>query len=64
MVWVMAEKESLEQKAAEWLANQGYLLEYDTYNAFVQQGLTANMTSYIESADGVKVGAAPPQASG
>ena len=48
----MAEEENLEQKVLQWLAREGYRLEYLTQEAFRDAGVRTTMSHYIESPDG------------
>ena len=43
---------SVEGSVADWLANQGYVLEYVTHRALWDAGLPALMSSHVENLDG------------
>lgn len=44
--------DSAEDSVADWLANQGYMLEYVTHRALQDTGLSSLMSGYVENPDG------------
>ncbi len=45
-------KKTNEQRVSEWLASEGYRLEYLTHAAFKKVGIHATMSYYVETPDG------------
>lgn len=45
-------RDQLSTKVADWLANEGYVLEYRTHQALQRAGLAATMGHYIEDPAG------------
>jgi hypothetical protein len=48
----VAPEDDLEGKVGDWLAKQGYRLEYHAYEVFRRAGLRPAMSSYVVTSDG------------